>query len=200
MSVYKFPFDAHECFIKIGSRYYTNDLVSIKFSAETEAVVKQTSQRNGQWEIVNEHVESINEKQGNIDLTRYKFTLVRKWQYHILNHMVPVAITSALNILCFALPSDSGERITLCISIYFTLAVFLSVVNNALPETSDEQSILSIYIGLQFLASTFTIIMTVFTLKFYHQEGMFSYPSLYSSILDKIRKKKGQVSSRDCRG
>ena len=199
-SVYKFPFDAIECLFQIGSRYYTNNLVSIKFSAETEAVVKQTSQANGQWEIVNERVENITVKGGILDLTLYYFTLKRKWLYYVLNIMAPVAITSALNILCFTLPSDSGERITLCISVYLTLAVFLSVVNNALPETSDEQSILSIYIGLQFVGSTFTIMMTVITIKLYHHEGELSYSSMCAGILDKVRKRKPKCQTEIAEG
>ena len=171
-SVYKYPFDVQNCFIQIGSRSYTNNLVSIKFSAQTEATVKQTIHGNGQWEMVNQHVENLTYYDGvyKVDQTRYNFTLKRKSLYYILNILAPVAITSALNVLCFALPLDSGERITLCISIFLALVIFLNVVNNALPETSVEQSILSIYIGFQFLATTFTIIMTVITstLKLYH--------------------------------
>ena len=201
-SVYKYPFDVHNCFIQIGSRSYTNNLVSIKFSAETEATVKQTIQGNGQWEMVNQHVENLTYDDGvyKVDQTRYNFTLKRKSLYYVLNIMAPVAITSALNILCFALPSDSGERITLCISIYLTLAVFLNVVNNALPETSDEQSILSIYIGLQFLATTFTILMTVVTLKFYHQEGNFSCSTSFTGMLDSLRKRKPKYQTESAEG
>ena len=131
-----------------------------------------------------------------VDQIHYNFTLKRKWLLYVLNIMAPVAITSTLNILCFALPSDSGERITLCISIYLTLAVFLNVVNSALPETSDEQSILAIYIGLQFLATTFTIIMTVITLKLYHQQGNSQRNStLFSRILEKLCKRNSNYES-----
>ena len=197
-NVYKYPFDVHGCFVQIGSRSYTNNLVSIKWSESSVATINQTGYANGQWEIVNQQLENLTFDDGvyAIDQIRYNFTLKRKWLFYVLNIMSPVAITSSLNILCFTLPSDSGERITLCISIYLTLAVFLNVVNSALPETSDEQAILSIYIGLQFLATTFTIIMTVITLKLYHQQGNSqSNSTLFSRILEKLCKRKPKYES-----
>ena len=203
VSVYRYPFDIHDCFIQIISWSNTNNLVSIKFSEETEAFLKEAPpQANGQWEIVNIRVENTTLSKGTYvaDQAYYYFTLKRKWLYYVLNIMAPVAATSALNILCFALPSDSGERITLCISIYLTLAVFLNVVNNALPETSDEQSILSIYIGLQYLASTFTIIMTVITLKLYHKEDTYSCSGWFVEILDKVRKRKRKYTTESSDG
>ena len=194
-NVYKYPFDVHDCFVQIGSRSYTNNLVSIKWSAASVATINQTGYVNGQWVIMKQDIENLTFAVNGVytvDQVRYNFTLKRKWQYYVLNIMAPVATTSTLNILCFALPSDSGERITLCISIYLTLAVFLNVVNSALPETSDEQSILAIYIGLQFLATTFTIIMTVVTLKLYHHQGnsMSSSSTSLNRIIDKLYKRK----------
>ena len=176
VSIYKYPFDVHDCVIQISSSSYANKYISIKFSGATDSMLKRAQQTNGQWDIVNVRVENktLETRGFALDKANYYFTLKRKWLYYVLNIMGPVAITSALNSLCFTLPSDSGERITLCISIYLTLAVFLNVVNSALPETSDEQSILSIYIGLQFLASTFTTIMTVITLKLYHRDNEIS--------------------------
>ena len=195
--VYKYPFDMHECAIKITSWSYTSEQVSIKFSEGTEFNMGQANQGNGHWEIVNVRVENITLNDGKIfmDQAHYYFTLKRKWLYYILNIMAPVAVTSALNILCFALPSDSGERITLCISIYLTLAVFLNAVNNALPETSDELSILSIYIGLRYLASTFTILMTLITLKVYHKDGGFNFSLPCAKIVDKVKKYKFKSNS-----
>ena len=136
--------------------------------------------------LTNVHVKNVtlNFEGFVLDQAYYHLTLKRKWIYYVLNIMAPVAVTSALNILCFTLPSDSGERITLCISIYLTLAVFLNVVNNALPETSDEQSILSIYIGLQFLASAFTIIVTMVTLKLYHKRREINCSTPCGNILN----------------
>ncbi|KAH3874123.1 hypothetical protein DPMN_037364 [Dreissena polymorpha] len=85
--------------------------------------------------------------------------------------MLPIIFISFLNTFCFILPSDGGERITFCISLFLTLAVFMTIVNGSFPESSDEVSKFGVYIGLQLIGCGLTTIATVLSLYCYHESN-----------------------------
>ncbi|KAH3818132.1 hypothetical protein DPMN_119728 [Dreissena polymorpha] len=78
--------------------------------------------------------------------------------------MLPIICIALLNTFCFILPSDGGKRITFCLSIFVTLAVFMTLVNGSLPESSDEVSTFGVYICLQLIGCGLSTIATVFSL------------------------------------
>ena len=51
------------------------------------------------------------------DYIKVYFKLRRKWLYCLINIKGPVVLSSVLNIVCFQLPAESGEKVTLSISI-----------------------------------------------------------------------------------
>jgi hypothetical protein len=75
----------------------------------------------------------------------YSFTLDRKPNYHILNMVVPCVIISFLSLVSFYLPPDCGERIGLSMTALLALSVYLLIISDKLPETSDFVSRLGLY-------------------------------------------------------
>lgn len=171
VSVTKYPFDEHPGLLQFCSWTYSNNLVSVGLSKLQNE--NSFFSANGQWDIRNFKAENFSYSNGQnlYDCPRYRFTLKRKWLYYVINIMGPLVLMSALNGLCFLLPSESGERLSLSVTVFLSLTVFLNVVNSALPESSDRLSILAVYIGLQLLGSALTITMTVISLKLYYQSG-----------------------------
>ena len=110
------------------------------------------------------------------DHVYFRVTLRRKWLFQVLNVILPIVFISLLNILCFLLPAISGERVTLCISIFLSLAVFFTIVTSTMPESSDEVAIFGLYVGLQLLGSALTIFMTVLSLYFFYKDQKISVP------------------------
>ena len=71
--------------------------------------------------------------------------LERKSQYTIINVLIPIILLSIMDLLVFWLPPESGEKVSLGITVLLSFSVFLLVVDERLPRTSDTVPILSKY-------------------------------------------------------
>ena len=69
-------------------------------------------------------------------------------------HIVIVFFCLALTLLSFFLPPDSGERITLVITNLLAMTVFMLIVAEIMPATSEVIPLISIYYtGIMFEVS-----------------------------------------------
>ncbi|XP_071083696.1 CHRNA7-FAM7A fusion protein-like [Haliotis cracherodii] len=90
--------------------------------------------------------------------------LQRRTMFYILNNILPVVFLSFLNTFVFLLPEESGEKMSLCVSILLSYAMFLTLINSYLPANSDHLCFFSVYVTLLVLISTLTCLVTIFML------------------------------------
>ena len=69
----------------------------------------------------------------------------RRMLYYLYNVIFPCIMMSALTLLVFCLPPDSGEKITMGITVLLAFSVFMLTVAEDLPETSEFIPLLSMY-------------------------------------------------------
>ena len=70
----------------------------------------------------------------------------RKSRYSVINVLVPIVLLSLMDLLVFRLPPESGEKVSLGITVLLSFSVFLLVVDERMPRTSDTVPILSKYL------------------------------------------------------
>ena len=164
-----FPFDIQTCELLFLS--WTNPSSAMRLKPANTIELK-SYRKNGEWELASHSVIFYQEPFGNDtwDIAKITFSLKRKSLFQVMNIIAPILCITLLNLTCFVVPAESGEKIALCISMFLTLAVFLSTITDLLPESSDEVSILSIYVCLQLLGSGITVICTVISLYLYHRD------------------------------
>lgn len=73
--------------------------------------------------------------------------------------MVSIPFSTALTLLSFYLPPESGERLTLVITNLLALTVFMLLVVEIIPVTSETVPLISIY----FYGSVFEVSKMVFS-------------------------------------
>ncbi|XP_045173720.2 acetylcholine receptor subunit alpha-1-B-like [Mercenaria mercenaria] len=183
ISITKFPFDKQKC-----------EFDFLSWSHPTSVLVLNTSQKkpdmtfftvSGEWDLKGSEAKFVRQMYvtDSFDHVYFFFELQRKSLYHVMNVIIPVLCISVLNIISFLLPSESGERVTLSISIFITLAVFLTTVNSLMPESSDEVASFSIYLGLQLLGSAFNIFVTIISLNLFHHETSRAVPRILKAFV-----------------
>ncbi|CAG9559773.1 unnamed protein product [Danaus chrysippus] len=99
-----------------------------------------------------------------LDIT-FNITLRRKTLFYTVNIIIPCMGISFLTILTFYLPSDSGEKVTLSISILISLHVFFLLVVDIIPPTSLVVPLLGKYLIFAMILVSISICVTVVVLN-----------------------------------
>jgi nicotinic acetylcholine receptor len=98
------------------------------------------------------------------DIT-FNITLRRKTLFYTVNLIVPCVGISFLTVLTFYLPSDSGEKISLCVSILLSLTVFFLLLAELIPPTSLVVPLIGKYLLFTMILVTLSILITVIVLN-----------------------------------
>jgi nicotinic acetylcholine receptor len=141
-----YPFDIQKCNIVIDNWAYTNDLVTLRNS--TSEIHEQDFLPNGEWDLQATQVTPTNYTEdthpGKI-FPRVIFTLYlhRKPLYYFINIVTPCLFCIIIAIMVFWLPPESGEKVSLGITVLLAFSVFQLVVADNTPKTSDFTPLLS---------------------------------------------------------
>jgi len=66
-----------------------------------------------------------------------KLHIRRKYTFFITFIIFPCLLLSGVLLMVFLLPADSGEKVSLGVSILVAISVFLLLIENNVPNTSD---------------------------------------------------------------
>ncbi|XP_076015421.1 neuronal acetylcholine receptor subunit alpha-4-like [Genypterus blacodes] len=166
-----FPFDQQSCKMKFGS--WTYDRAKIDLINMDSDVDQMDYWESGEWVIINA-VGKYNTKKYECcteiyaDITYY-FIIRRLPLFYTINLIIPCLLISCLTVLVFYLPSQCGEKITLCISVLLSLTVFLLLITEIIPSTSLVIPLIGEYLLFTMVFVTLSIIITVFVLNVHHR-------------------------------
>ncbi|XP_048577603.1 neuronal acetylcholine receptor subunit alpha-7 isoform X2 [Nematostella vectensis] len=167
-----FPFDAQACDFKFGSWTYDGfklDIIMESDHADTKKFVS-----NGEWDLVSFHARR-NElyyvccDEPYPDVT-YTLKIRRRSMYYYVNIIIPCVLITALSLMSFYLPPDSGERIALVITNLLALTVFMLLVAEILPSSSEVVPLISIYYTCTIIEVGIALVATCIVLKFYFHD------------------------------
>lgn len=134
-----FPFDTQECTLKFGS--WTYDQAQVDIVQKNEGITSPHYITNGEWALM--HTRTIrNEVIYPISPAVYPdititILISRRILYYILNIILPCVWLNMLSLLAFCLPPDAGEKITLGITVLLSYSVFMLLVAESMPATSE---------------------------------------------------------------
>uniref|UniRef100_A0A4W4GC39 Cholinergic receptor, nicotinic, beta 4 (neuronal) n=1 Tax=Electrophorus electricus TaxID=8005 RepID=A0A4W4GC39_ELEEL len=168
IEVKHFPFDQQNCTLKFRS--WTYDHTEIDLVLKSEAASMDDFTPSGEWDILAlPGRRTVNPQDPTyVDLT-YDFIIKRKPLFYTINLIIPCVLITSLAILVFYLPSDCGEKMTLCISVLLALTVFLLLISKIVPPTSLDVPLIGKYLMFTMVLVTFSIITSVCVLNVHHR-------------------------------
>ncbi|XP_040825123.1 neuronal acetylcholine receptor subunit alpha-3 isoform X1 [Ochotona curzoniae] len=166
-----FPFDYQNCTMKFGSWSYDKakiDLVQIGSSMNLRDYWE-----SGEWAIIKapgyKHDIKYNCCEEIYTDITYSLYIRRLPLFYTINLIIPCLLISFLTVLVFYLPSDCGEKVTLCISVLLSLTVFLLVITETIPSTSLVIPLIGEYLLFTMIFVTLSIVITVFVLNVHYR-------------------------------
>ncbi len=130
--------DQQNCTLEIQSWSRPRDELLVRHQPQNAR--QQHQYIRTEWQVYNIDVR-------NATMKRYLWlvfhiNMKRNYQFYV-NHMIfPFSILSCLTLFVFWLPPDSGEKITLTITILLALTVFLQLISDYTPKASSNLPII----------------------------------------------------------
>lgn len=164
-----YPFDSQTCTLHLyAPGYFSSNLI---FKPLSSTLNLEMYENDGLWNITNTsifvHTQHIGNK--SYEISKFEITMQRKWHYHFFK-LAPIFMLDLMQILVFWLPNESGERISFSMTVLLTEVVFLTVIQEKLPE--DRNSTVSYLVYKQLidmLVSVLIMTMVVYVSNLYSE-------------------------------
>lgn len=134
-----FPFDAQQCRFTYGSWTYNGNQLDILNALESADLADLVE--NVEWEILGMPAKKNIILYGCCadpypDVT-YTLKLKRRASFYVFNLLIPCVMISFLAPLGFYLPADSGEKVSLGVTVMLALTVFQLLVAEIMPPSEN---------------------------------------------------------------
>ncbi len=191
-----FPFDDQICTLKFGSWTYSG----LQLNLLNNTVDLLNYVESGEWQL--RSIKVVRNvvyypccpKEPYPDLT-FHIIMRRRILYFVLNIIIPCVWLSILNLVTFLMPPDSGEKVSLGITVLLAFSVFMLLVAENIPATSETVPLIVIYLTTNMSLTSLSIILTVIVLQI-HQSTIFDpeIPTwLYKFMTRKVAKYAGML-------
>ncbi|XP_062582526.1 neuronal acetylcholine receptor subunit alpha-9-like [Saccostrea cucullata] len=168
-----FPFDRQTCNITFTHWGYSDKEVVFVPTASSLDLRDYTP--SDEWTLSNTKL--IVETLDGGSFVKMEITLARKPTYYLVNFFLPIIILGILNALVFVLPLESGERVGYSVTAFLAFAVYLTLIADGMPRTSEPMAILSYFLMSMVVVSAVATIITIFTLRVYLKDEDDPVPS-----------------------
>ena len=161
------------CEIKVAAFGYSADEVSIyPMNSEIEMLYYE---KNAQWKIKKSELKPFT--LGEVDgMVTGIVHLQRRPEYFALNILAPIFLLCFLNPFVFLLPPESGERISYTVTIFLSLAVFMTLFSDTMPRSSEPMARISYFLLVAMAYSTVLCIFAILLMRMYYRSERKTIP------------------------
>ena len=160
-----FPFDTQTCSLDLHVWGYL--ATEVKLIPVTDTIDTSILAEGSSWKVVKTTAVAW----GDDWTSSVTFTIIlaRKPQYVIINAILPILFLCLLNVLVFLLPAESGERMSFAITALLSIAVFMTIVSNTIPKSSDPLPLIAYFLMTDLIISSLVSVCTVWNLRLFHK-------------------------------
>lgn len=173
-----YPFDIQNCSMNFIAWGYSKDEIFFNIPVETIGLGYYTD--NGEWTIMERRVFAVNE--GDTSMAIISLKLQRIPIFFIVTIVLPIMFLCFLNTLVFAIPVEAEEKVSFSITVFLAFAVFMTIIADHLPTTSNPVSMLCVYLLLNVIGSVFVCFFTILVRRVYQMEDEKSIPTWLNAI------------------
>ncbi|KFO95244.1 Neuronal acetylcholine receptor subunit alpha-10, partial [Calypte anna] len=164
-----FPFDGQRCPLTFGSWTYNGNQIDLRNQRDSGDL--RDFVENVEWEVLGMPATRNVVTYGCCsepypDVT-YTLVLRRRASFYVFNLLLPCIMVSFLAPLGFYLPADSGEKVSLGVTVLLALTVFQMLVAESMPPSESVPLIGKYYIATMTMITASTA-LTIFIMSLHH--------------------------------
>ncbi|KAK5858153.1 hypothetical protein PBY51_002317 [Eleginops maclovinus] len=164
-----FPFDLQQCHFTFGSWTHNGNQMDLFNALDTADLTDFVP--NVEWEVLGMPAKKNVILYGCCsepypDIT-FSLHLKRRASFYIFNLLIPCMMISFLAPLGFYLPADSGEKVSLGVTVLLALTVFQLLVAESMPPSESVPLIGKYYIATMTMVTASTA-LTIFIMNIHH--------------------------------
>ncbi|EDO49045.1 predicted protein, partial [Nematostella vectensis] len=149
IDVTDFPFDSQRCPITFGAWQYDQNEVNL-INNKRLATVASTRVENGEWTVEKVAIERRvifyqccpNQPYPEISFVIH---MQRRSLFYVVNLVLPNFLITLLAFFSFFIPVECGERMSFVITVLLSMTVFLLLVAESIPPTSEAVPVIGVY-------------------------------------------------------
>lgn len=185
--VTKYPFDTQYCTMNFFMWSYKQNSVKITITSPT--VGFSLYKEHGLWDIVNSLTYTSPTVHG-YDEVIVGLWLKRRTAFYISSLIIPMFSISMLMGLVFLLPPESGERVGFITTVLLSYIVFLTIIQDKLPESSEPSlSIIGYILMICVIWGTLTTALVIISLCIHNAPNDQPIPCFIRKCLSCKRRK-----------
>ncbi|XP_061177775.1 neuronal acetylcholine receptor subunit beta-3-like [Saccostrea echinata] len=163
-----YPFDSQTCTLPFYVTLYRPPEVLFFISNKTANMLIYSP--NGLWNVTKTQIYTTTNALGFQEV-RVSVSLKRRSAYYISSLILPIFSLSFLQLFVFLMPPESGERVGFSVTVLLAVAVYLTLIQDKLPEASEPSvAYLSYKLLVDFIIGIFIVVGVIMGLRFYHRE------------------------------
>ena len=199
MDLSKFPFDEQTCLFIFGM--WIVPPTDIRTIASSDKSIIDYFIPTSDWEVTSykQYLMEIVDGNGFV----LELSVKRQPLYNIVVIIFPTLLFSLMNPLVFLLPVDSGERVSLGMTLLLSYAIFLTLVASSVPVSSNPMCVLLVVMVLIMVLSGLLVVFIIVSLYYYHIEDTSDVFSCVKRLTLTFRKGKekyteGEATKSEC--
>jgi hypothetical protein len=167
INVRYFPFDEQMCDMVFASWTFDGFFLDINVNSREGDLTNYI--KNGEWHLVklmatkNLKIYSCCEEP--YPEIFYRLIIRRRPLYYVFNMVFPCLLITLVAFLGFYLPPGSTDKVSIGITTLLSITVFLMLVAESMPPTSEQLPLLGIYYAVTIGIVSFSTAMAVITLN-----------------------------------
>ncbi|CAH1788003.1 unnamed protein product [Owenia fusiformis] len=167
-----YPFDEQLCPMKFGSWVFNVDevdVIPVTDEAYTDKFID-----NEEWELIDVKLirHSLEYDGGTFsDVTAY-VRMSRKPNFYMFTLLFPCILLMVISVAVFWLPAESGEKVSLGVTVLLALTVYQLIITDNIPSTAEYVPLLAQFFGASVVLLGFSVMSAVCILNL-HFYGCF---------------------------
>ncbi|XP_052066101.1 acetylcholine receptor subunit beta-like 1 [Mytilus californianus] len=175
-----FPYDQQTCTLQFVS--YSSLATEVLMNSAINEAMTPYYTEHGTWDLEKTATSSYVFDSGS--MFEVHITINRRPLFFLVNIIFPVISLTLLNSFVFLLPAESGERISYAITVLLAIAVFMTMISNYLPKTSQTMARLCYFLIGDLVLSSVICILTIFQLRiFFKSDQKYPVPLFLRNIV-----------------